>query len=250
MKKILVAILLIGLGFQAFAKDTVVVLETNVGKIELKMYPEVAPLAVENFTTHVKNGYYNGLIFHRIIKGFMIQGGDPTATGSGSPGYKFDDEFDPTLKHDKPGILSMANSGPNTNGSQFFITHSPQPHLDGRYTIFGQVVEGLLNLFGGGVQGAVRGDVGKHLQERLVTLSGFGVAVLVVGQLLDRLAGAAFGARFQPTAQKDQRDNDRCGFEINGAGIGRQKPRRKQCNGRKYPSRRGAQHHERIHIRR
>jgi peptidylprolyl isomerase len=145
MKKILVAILLIGLGFQAYAKDTVVVLETNVGKIELKMYPEVAPLAVENFTTHVKNGYYNGLIFHRIIKGFMIQGGDPTGTGRGGESIwkkDFKDEFAPNVVFDRPMLLAMANRGPVTNGSQFFITLAPTPWLNGKHTIFGEVISG------------------------------------------------------------------------------------------------------------
>jgi len=127
-KKLLVGLLFLGLGFQAYAKDTIVVLETNVGNIELKLYPEVAPLAVENFTTHVKNGYYNGLIFHRVIKGFMIQGGDPTGTGRGGESIwkkSFKDEFGSNVVFDKPFLLAMANSGPKTNGSQFFITLAP-----------------------------------------------------------------------------------------------------------------------------
>jgi peptidylprolyl isomerase len=145
MKNFLVAILFMGLAFQAYAKDTIVVLETNVGKIELKMYPEVAPLAVENFTTHVKNGYYNGLIFHRVIKGFMIQGGDPTGTGRGGEsiwGKPFKDEFGNNVVFDKPYLLAMANSGPKTNGSQFFITTAPTGWLNGKHTIFGEVVKG------------------------------------------------------------------------------------------------------------
>ena len=145
MKKILAVILFIGLSVQAYAKETIVVLETNVGNIELKMYPEVAPLAVENFTTHVKNGYYNGLIFHRIIKGFMIQGGDPTGTGRGGKsiwGKPFKDEFGNNVVFDKPFLLAMANSGPKTNGSQFFITTAPTGWLNGKHTIFGEVVNG------------------------------------------------------------------------------------------------------------
>ena len=145
MKKLLVSLLFVGLAFQAYAKDTIVVLETNVGKIELKMYPEVAPLAVENFTTHVKNGYYNGLIFHRVIKGFMIQGGDPTGTGRGGEsiwGKPFKDEFANNVDFDKPYLLAMANSGPTTNGSQFFITTAPTGWLNGKHTIFGEVVKG------------------------------------------------------------------------------------------------------------
>ena len=145
MKKLLVSLLFVGLAFQSYAKDTIVVLETNVGEIELKMYPEVAPLAVENFTTHVKNGYYNGLIFHRVIKGFMIQGGDPTGTGRGGEsiwGKPFKDEFANNVVFDKPYLLAMANSGPKTNGSQFFITTAPTGWLNGKHTIFGEVVKG------------------------------------------------------------------------------------------------------------
>ena len=145
MKKLFIGLLFLGLSFQLQAKDTVVVLETNVGKIELKMYPEVAPLAVENFTTHVKNGYYNGLIFHRVIKGFMIQGGDPTGTGRGGEsiwGKPFKDEFGNNVVFDKPFLLAMANSGPKTNGSQFFITLAPTGWLNGKHTIFGEVVKG------------------------------------------------------------------------------------------------------------
>jgi len=145
MKKLFIGLLFIGLSFQLQAKDTVVVLETNVGKIELKMYPEVAPLAVENFTTHVKNGYYNGLIFHRVIKGFMIQGGDPTGTGRGGEsiwGKPFKDEFGNNVVFDKPFLLAMANSGPKTNGSQFFITLAPTGWLNGKHTIFGEVISG------------------------------------------------------------------------------------------------------------
>ena len=145
LKKLLVGLLVIGSVLQAADKAPVVVFETNVGNIELKLYPKVAPLAVENFTTHVKNGYYNGLIFHRIIKGFMIQGGDPRGTGTGGKsiwGKPFKDEFAANVVFDKPYLLAMANSGPKTNGSQFFITVTPTPHLNGKHTIFGEVVKG------------------------------------------------------------------------------------------------------------
>lgn len=144
-KKLLLGLLFLGLSLQAADKALIVVLETNIGKIELKMYPEVAPLAVENFTTHVKNGYYNGLIFHRIIKGFMIQGGDPKGTGTDGEsiwGKPFKDEFGNNVVFDKPFLLAMANSGPKTNGSQFFITLAPTPWLNGKHTIFGEVVSG------------------------------------------------------------------------------------------------------------
>jgi peptidylprolyl isomerase len=124
----------------------IAVLETTQGTIEIELHPEIAPLAVENFTTHIKNGYYNGIIFHRIIKNFMIQGGDPTGTGRGGESIwhkPFNDEFKPNVTFEKAGILAMANAGPGTNGSQFFITTAPTPWLNGRHTIFGYVVKGM-----------------------------------------------------------------------------------------------------------
>jgi len=123
--------------------NPIVILETTQGTIELELFPKIAPKAVENFTTHVKNGYYNGLIFHRIIKNFMIQGGDPTGTGRGGKSIwnkPFADEFAPNVVFNKKGILAMANAGPYTNGSQFFITTAKTPWLNGRHTIFGQVI--------------------------------------------------------------------------------------------------------------
>ena len=115
-------------------------IETNRGAVELDLYPEHAPKTVNNFVFLVREGFYDGVVFHRVIYDFMIQGGDPTGTGRGGPGYRFDDEFEGNpLRHEK-GVLSMANAGPNTNGSQFFITHSPQPHLNGRHTVFGKVI--------------------------------------------------------------------------------------------------------------
>ena len=130
----------------AFAMDeNTVVLETNQGIIEIKLMPEVAPKACENFTKLVEKGYYNGLIFHRVIKGFMIQGGDPTGTGTGGQsvwGGPFKDEFNSKVGFDSPGILAMANSGPNTNGSQFFITTANTSWLNMHHTIFGKVVSG------------------------------------------------------------------------------------------------------------
>ena len=143
MRNILFSILLI-LSTNIYAKDNNphVILETTQGIIELKLYPEIAPLAVENFTTHVKNGYYDKIAFHRIIQGFMIQGGDPTESGRGGKSIwnkPFKDEYkDKTF--DKAGILAMANAGPHTNGSQFFITTAKTPWLNGRHTIFGEVV--------------------------------------------------------------------------------------------------------------
>ncbi len=118
------------------------VLETSKGRIVVELYPEEAPKTVENFLTLAKKGFYSGVLVHRVIPGFMIQTGDPTGTGRGGPGYTFEDEISPRLRHDVPGTLSMANAGPNTNGSQFFITLAATPWLDGKHTVFGRVVEG------------------------------------------------------------------------------------------------------------
>ena len=117
-------------------------LHTERGDITLELFAADAPLTVENFLNLARAGFYDGTTFHRVIPGFMAQGGDPTGTGTGGPGYKFRDEFS-SRRHDAKGTLSMANAGPNTNGSQFFITFGPTPHLDGRHTVFGRVVEGL-----------------------------------------------------------------------------------------------------------
>jgi peptidyl-prolyl cis-trans isomerase B (cyclophilin B) len=115
-------------------------MKTNKGDIHLNLFADKAPITVANFVNLAQKGFYNGLTFHRVINDFMIQGGCPLGTGTGGPGYKFQDEFVPELKHNKPGILSMANAGPGTNGSQFFITHVPTPWLDGKHTVFGEVV--------------------------------------------------------------------------------------------------------------
>jgi peptidyl-prolyl cis-trans isomerase B (cyclophilin B) len=119
------------------------VIETDRGNIELDLYANHAPKTVNNFVSLARDGFYDGTTFHRVIARFMIQGGDPDGTGSGGPGYRFEDETrDNPLRHER-GVISMANAGPNTNGSQFFITHEPQPHLDGRHTVFGKVTAGL-----------------------------------------------------------------------------------------------------------
>jgi cyclophilin family peptidyl-prolyl cis-trans isomerase len=131
---------------QTKEKKEVAVIKTNMGTIELELFPKEAPKAVENFTKLANKGYYNGVIFHRVIDGFMIQGGDPTGTGRGGEsiwGDTFQDEISPNLKFDKPGLLAMANAGPNTNGSQFFITLAATPWLNGHYTIFGKVTKGM-----------------------------------------------------------------------------------------------------------
>ena len=126
----------------ASLKDVNIVISTPKGDIELALYPSKAPVTVANFLNLINRGYYKGISFHRVIPDFMIQGGDPTGTGMGGPGYSFEDEFSPDLKHDGPGVLSMANAGPGTNGSQFFITHVPTDWLNGKHTVFGKVTEG------------------------------------------------------------------------------------------------------------
>ncbi|MAI72876.1 MAG: peptidylprolyl isomerase [Rhodopirellula sp.] len=118
------------------------IFETSKGTIRLELFEEKTPKTVGNFETLCGKEYYDGLTFHRVIPDFMVQGGCPDGTGAGGPGYKFEDEFDSELRHDGPGVLSMANAGPNTNGSQFFITHVPCPHLDDRHSVFGKVLEG------------------------------------------------------------------------------------------------------------
>ena len=123
-------------------QDINIIIKTNKGDINIVIFASKVPLTAANFLNLAQHGYYNGVKFHRVIKNFMIQGGDPTGTGSGGPGYKFEDEIDPTLKHNKAGILSMANAGPKTNGSQFFITHLATPHLDGKHAVFGEVTKG------------------------------------------------------------------------------------------------------------
>jgi peptidyl-prolyl cis-trans isomerase B (cyclophilin B) len=118
-------------------------IQTNKGTIKLDLYDDKVPKTVENFETLAKKGFYDGLKFHRVIPDFMVQTGCPQGTGTGGPGYKFKDEFHKDLKHDGPGVLSMANAGPNTNGSQFFITHVETPWLDGKHSVFGKVTEGM-----------------------------------------------------------------------------------------------------------
>ena len=119
------------------------IFHTEKGDIEIQLHADKTPKTVNNFVFLAREGFYDGTSFHRVIAKFMAQGGDPTGTGRGGPGYDFGDEFDKSLKHDKPGVFSMANAGPNTNGSQFFITHVPTPWLDNKHSVFGQVVKGM-----------------------------------------------------------------------------------------------------------
>ncbi len=117
-------------------------IKTNKGDMRLKLFADKAPMTVNNFVFLARDKFYDGVPFHRVIKDFMIQTGDPTGTGRGGPGYRFPDEIHPALRHDGPGVLSMANAGPNTNGSQFFITHVATPWLDGKHAVFGKLVDG------------------------------------------------------------------------------------------------------------
>ncbi len=124
-------------------KEYIATFKTDLGDIIVSLHADKAPNTVNSFVFLAREGFYDGVIFHRVIANFMAQGGDPTRTGSGGPGYSFADEFHPDLRHDGPGVLSMANAGPNTNGSQFFLTHVATPHLDDRHSVFGQVIENL-----------------------------------------------------------------------------------------------------------
>jgi cyclophilin family peptidyl-prolyl cis-trans isomerase len=125
------------------AKCYTATIDTELGPVVIDLFAAEAPVTVNNFVFLVRDGYYDGVTFHRVIRGFMAQTGDPTGTGRGGPGYRFADEFSPTLRHDGPGVVSMANAGPGTNGSQFFITFAATPHLDDHHAVFGRVVEGM-----------------------------------------------------------------------------------------------------------
>ena len=151
----------------AAVSDIRIVVKTNKGDIEATIFASKVPMTAANFLNLAKHGYYNGIAFHRVIENFMIQGGDPTESGRGGPGYKFADEFHPELKHSKPGIFSMANAGPGTNGSQFFITMAPTPFLDNRHSVFGEVTKGqdvvnkILGKLNTGERGAKVDPAGK-----------------------------------------------------------------------------------------
>jgi peptidyl-prolyl cis-trans isomerase B (cyclophilin B) len=137
-------ILFLGTVKAASAETLNATIETSKGKIDIELYADKAPVTVANFVNLASRGYYDGLKFHRVIANFMIQGGCPLGTGTGGPGYNFKDEFDSSLRHDGPGVLSMANAGPGTNGSQFFITHVATPWLDGKHTVFGKIKSGQM----------------------------------------------------------------------------------------------------------
>jgi peptidyl-prolyl cis-trans isomerase B (cyclophilin B) len=164
-----VAGVFLGLASVAAAGELTAEMVTSKGTIVIALEPDKTPVTTANFVNLAQKGFYNGITFHRVIPNFMIQGGDPTGTGAGGPGYRFEDEFDPALKHTGPGVLSMANAGPGTNGSQFFITHVATPWLDGKHSVFGRVTSGQ-NVVDSIVQGdkivsiAIKGDV-KALME-------------------------------------------------------------------------------------
>ncbi|MFT4282997.1 MAG: peptidylprolyl isomerase [Candidatus Woesearchaeota archaeon] len=143
MKKIILLIgIILFIGGCSTMANPVAEIKTNYGTMKIELFEDKAPITVENFIKLAEDGFYENVIFHRIIEDFMIQGGDPTGTGRGGPGYTINDEFHPDLKHDRKGILSMANAGPNTGGSQFFITLIPTPWLDNRHSVFGALIEG------------------------------------------------------------------------------------------------------------
>ena len=145
-------------------------MQTNKGAIRIRFMPDVAPMHVTSFSYLAKLGFYDGLPFHRVIEGFMAQGGCPLGTGTGGPGYKFGGEFRPDVKHDRPGLLSMANAGPGTDGSQFFLTFVPTPWLDGKHTIFGEVVEGKDVLQALEKAGSRSGETKEPLRMEKVTI--------------------------------------------------------------------------------
>jgi peptidyl-prolyl cis-trans isomerase B (cyclophilin B) len=154
----------------------IAVIETNKGTIRLKLFTDETPITVGNFVNLARRGYYNNLSFHRVIPDFMIQGGCPAGDGRGGPGYKFQDEFVKELRHSKPGIFSMANAGPQTNGSQFFITHVPTPWLDGKHTVFGEVISDVdMNVVNQIAQGdkirsiVIEGDISELMEMESLT---------------------------------------------------------------------------------
>lgn len=182
LKAIACVLLVSGLFVSAYAADgqnpqktkesekVTATIETNKGAIELELYPSKAPITVANFVNLAKRGFYDGIKFHRVIADFMIQTGDPQGNGTGGPGYRFEDEFDASLKHTGPGVLSMANAGPGTNGSQFFITHVATPWLDGKHTVFGKVTKGqdVVNAIAQGdqmIKVTVSGDIEQVLEK-------------------------------------------------------------------------------------
>ena len=145
-------------------------METNKGTITIRLMPEVAPMHVTSFSYLARLGYYDGLPYHRVITGFMAQGGCPLGTGTGGPGYTFDGEFKPNVRHDRPGLLSMANAGPGTDGSQFFLTFVATPWLDGKHTIFGEVIEGMDVLKALEKAGSRGGETSEPLRMERVTV--------------------------------------------------------------------------------
>jgi len=157
------------LNFEA-GKSYFWLLETNKGEIKIELRPETAPMHVSSTIYLTRLGFYDSVPFHRVIPGFMAQGGDPLGRGTGGPGYKYDGEFDDSVKHNRPGVLSMANSGPGTDGSQFFLTFVPTPHLDGKHTIFGNVVDGMATVEALEAVGSPGGKPSEHVEITTATI--------------------------------------------------------------------------------
>ena len=157
------------LGFD-LDKSYIWLLETNKGDIKIELHPEVAPMHVSSTIYLTRLGFYDSVVFHRVIAGFMAQGGDPLGKGTGGPGYTYDGEFDAGVKHNKPGVLSMANAGPGTDGSQFFLTFVPTPHLDGKHTIFGNVVDGMATVEALESVGSRSGQTSEHVEITKATI--------------------------------------------------------------------------------
>ncbi|MDP6980549.1 MAG: peptidylprolyl isomerase [Myxococcota bacterium] len=149
-----------------FAEDTDYYwdIDTNVGNISIKLMPQIAPMHCSSTIYLARLGFYDGVIFHRVIDGFMAQGGDPLGRGTGGPGYQYGGEFSPEARHDRPGLLSMANAGPGTDGSQFFLTFVPTPHLDDNHSIFGEITEGMDTLQALEARGSRSGQTSEHLE--------------------------------------------------------------------------------------
>ena len=145
-------------------------IETNHGKIRVRLLPETAPIHASSTVYLSRSGFYDDLIFHRVITGFMAQGGCPSGTGTGGPGFQYDGEYDPSVRHDKPGLLSMANAGPGTDGSQFFLTFVETPWLDGKHTIFGEVIEGMDTLKALEARGSERGTPSEPIKMERTTI--------------------------------------------------------------------------------
>jgi peptidyl-prolyl cis-trans isomerase A (cyclophilin A) len=199
---------------KAPGKQLHAVIETKHGKIKLELYPEKAPVTCASFVNLIQKGFYNGITFHRVIPNFMIQGGDPDGTGGGGPGYRFKDEFDPDLRHDGPGVLSMANSGPGTNGSQFFITHKDTPWLNDKHSVFGKVVEGqdVVNAVKKGdemIKVTIEGDPSALLEDQKDRIAKWNAAMAEQPPVAERIAKRKARDAKQAAARKQREEEQK-----------------------------------------